>query len=250
VYPKSVREEALKLLVSGTSMNAASHQIGVSRAAIREWRDRGVEPKHGPRACFRCEVARPPDAAAYCRLLGFYLGDGGISRMRSTFALRVSCDAVYPGIVADVTDTIERVHAGGRACHVRAPGCVVVQNAWNHWPCVYPQHGPGRKHERKLTLQPWQQAIIDEHPADFLRGLFHSDGCRFQNWATRMVAGEKKRYEYGRWMFTNNSADIQLWCKQTRDLLDIPWRQSFWTTITVSTRAGVARLDELVGPKS
>jgi len=65
-----------------------------------------------------------------------------------------------------------------------------------------------------------------------------------------MVAGEKKRYEYGRWMFTNNSADIQLWCKQTRDLLDIPWRQSFWTTITVSTRAGVARLDELVGPKS
>jgi hypothetical protein len=33
------------------------------------------------------------------------------------------------------------------------------------------------------------------------------------------------------------------------DLLEIPWRQSNWKTFSVSTRAGVARLDELAGPK-
>jgi hypothetical protein len=30
----------------------------------------------------------------------------------------------------------------------------------------------------------------------------------------------------------------------------VPWRQSNWKTISVSTRAGVARLDELIGLKS
>lgn len=34
------------------------------------------------------------------------------------------------------------------------------------------------------------------------------------------------------------------------DLLGIPWRQSAHRTISVSTRAGAARLDELIGPKS
>ena len=26
-----------------------------------------------------------------------------------------------------------------------------------HWPCLFPQHEPGRKHERKIELMPWQQ---------------------------------------------------------------------------------------------
>jgi len=33
------------------------------------------------------------------------------------------------------------------------------------------------------------------------------------------------------------------------DLVGVPWRQSSWKTISVSTRTGVARLDELIGPK-
>ena len=120
---------------------------------------------------------------------------------------------------------------------------------WNHWPCLFPQHGPGRKHQRSLTLQPWQQDAVTAHPAAFLRGLFHSDGCRVDNWVTREVAGETKRYDYGRWQFVNHSTDIQRFCTETLDLLGIPWRQSSWKTISVSRRAGVQLLDELVGPK-
>ena len=41
-----------------------------------------------------------------------------------------------------------------------------------------------------------------------LRGLFHSDGSRTNNWATRNVAGERKRYDYPRWEFVNRSDDI------------------------------------------
>ena len=63
------------------------------------------------------------------------------------------------------------------------------------------------------------------------------------------MGGELKRYDYPRWQFVNHSADIRRWCCEALDLVDVPWRQSSWKTISVSTRAGVARLDELVGLK-
>lgn len=128
-------------------------------------------------------------------------------------------------------------------------GCIATVGYWKHWACLFPQHGPGRKHERELGMTEWQWRIVEEHPADFLRGLFHSDGCRVNNWATRVVAGEKKRYEYGRWQFTNHSTEIQGWCCAALDMIDVPWRQSNWKTISVSTKAGVAKLDGLIGPK-
>jgi hypothetical protein len=136
-----------------------------------------------------------------------------------------------------------------RVFHVPAPGVTVVQSHWKHWTCLFPQHGPGRKHQRAIVLQDWQTAIVEDHPADFLRGLFHSDGARVANWATRTVAGRKKRYEYPRWQFSNRSADIRDLCCWALDLSGVPWRRSNAWTISVSTRAGVARLDELVGPK-
>jgi len=155
-----------------------------------------------------------------------------------------------PAIIQDVTRCVESVHPERRTYQVSAQGVIVVQSYWKHWPCLFPQHGPGRKHERTLGMTEWQWEIVTEHPADFLRGLFHSDGCRVNNWATRLVAGEKKRYEYPRWQFTNESAEIMGWCRDALDLMEIPWRQSSRKNVSVSTRAGVARLDALIGPKS
>ncbi len=59
-----------------------------------------------------------------------------------------------------------------------------------------------------------------------------------------------KTYRYPRWQFTNVSEEILGWCGDALDLVDVPWRRSNAKTLSVSTRAGVARLDELVGPKS
>ncbi|HEX6148206.1 hypothetical protein [Nocardioides sp.] len=70
-----------------------------------------------------------------------------------------------------------------------------------------------------------------------------------RNWATRPVAGVKKRYEYPRWQFTNLSADIRELCCWALDLAEVPWRQSNAQTISVSRREGVARLDRLIGSK-
>ena len=52
-----------------------------------------------------------------------------------------------------------------------------------------------------------------------------------------------------RWQFTNESDDIRRLCRWALDLVDVPWRRSDRRTISVSTRAGVARLDELIGLK-
>lgn len=119
--------------------------------------------------------------------------------------------------------------------------------AWKHWACVSPQHEPGRKHERQIQLEPWQQAVVDEHPGPFLRGLFHSDGCRVLNWAT---TASGVRYEgYPRYFFTNASADIRRLCCDALDRLGIAWTQPGERHISIARRASVALLDQHVGPK-
>jgi hypothetical protein len=250
MYPRGVREDAILLLQQGCSLSAVSRALGVSRSAVREWRDVGVEGRHTVSDCPRCSGdTLSLDAASYSALFGYYLGDGCLSPVRTHSVLRIACDAAYPGIIADTTRLVAAVHGGGSVCHVRAPGVVVVQNGWKHWPCLFPQHGPGRKHERVLGMADWQWLLVRAHPADFLRGLFHSDGSRVNNWATRPVAGVMKRYDYPRWQFTNCSTEIQQWCCDALDLVGVPWRRSNAKTISVSTRDGVARLDDLIGRK-
>ena len=247
MYDTSIRTAALALLDRGLTLSEASRESGVSRSTLRAWR---TDPGQVLRVtgCHVCERA-PLDSPAYAALLGYYLGDGCLSRAPRYWALRVSCDATLPGIVGDVADVIAGVRPTGRVFRVRAPGVVVVQSHWQHWPCLFPQHGPGRKHERSIVLEDWQRAIVEEHPGPFLRGLFHSDGCRVQNWAQRTVDGVTTRRYYPRWQFTNVSTDIRELCCWALDLVAVAWRQSNATTISVSRREAVARLDELIGPK-
>lgn len=96
----------------------------------------------------------------------------------------------------------------------------------------------------------WQWAIVEHHPDAFLRGLFHSDGCRVLNTATRTVDGVRRTHTYPRWQFRNASTEILGWCGQALDLAGVAWRMSGARTLSVSTRDAVARLDALVGPKS
>ncbi len=129
----------------------------------------------------------------------------------------------------------------------------MVTSYSKHWPCLFPQHGPGKKHDRVIALEPWQQRIVDAHPWNFIRGLFHSDGCRITNWTTRIVAGERKRYEYPRYFFTNKSDDIRTLCSDTLTKVGVEWttlaRGSDPFNISIARRASVALMDTHVGPK-
>ena len=249
MYPASTRRLALLDLKAGLTVAEISRRRGVHRSTIRAWRDHdpGMADPH---ACPRCFEAVELPGVAYAALLGYYLGDGCLSEAARQVSLRVACDATLPGIIDDVTAQVLAVHPARPVHRVHAPGVVEVQQGWKHWPCLFPQHGPGRKHERPIVLEDWQRAIVVEHPGDFLRGLFHSDGCRVANWASRVVDGERRRHDYPRWQFTNTSEDILGLCGWALDLVDVAWRRSNAKTVSVSRRAAVAALDDLIGLKS
>ena len=107
----------------------------------------------------------------------------------------------------------------------------------------------GKKHLRKIELAEWQQVIVDRYPGEFARGLLHSDGCRAINRVRRRLASGERWYEYPRYLFVNESADILGLCGETLDRLGVEWRFSKPNTISVAKRDAVARLDEFVGPK-
>lgn len=235
------------------AVNAARH--GVAVKTIRRWR-RDYQRRGLPRGqthcappCPRCEES-PLDPAPYAELLGWYLGDGHISRgRRGVYNLHIFNDARYLRDNERVLALMATVKPGGKPHVRRKAGCLVLTVSWKHWPCLFPQHGPGPKHSRPIMLDDWQRAIVEGHPAAFLRGLFHSDGSRVANRVRRPVAGVMKYYVYPRWQFTNYSADIRELCCWALDLAEVPWRRSNVNCISVSTRAGVARLDALIGRK-
>jgi hypothetical protein len=91
----------------------------------------------------------------------------------------------------------------------------------------------------------WQQELIERDPGPFVRGLFHSDGSRFDNRLT--IAGAT--YIYPRYLFSNESRDILEICGDALDLLGVEWRYNRRNSLSVAKRASVALLDRHVGPK-
>ncbi|WP_306333977.1 hypothetical protein [Streptomyces sp. KL118A] len=204
------------------------------------------------RPCPRCHdtPGEPDEPASYAYLLGLYLGDGCISpHRRGIHSLRIACADAWPGLIDACADAIRAVRPDNKVCRVRSQGCQYVTSWSKHWPCLFPQHGPGKKHERKIALASWQQEIVDAHPWEFIRGLIHSDGCRTTNWTTRLIAGEMKRYEYPRYFFTNRSADIIRLFTATLDAVGVDWKVANSRNISVARKASVALMDLHVGPK-
>ncbi|WP_264011013.1 LAGLIDADG family homing endonuclease [Mycolicibacterium peregrinum] len=123
----------------------------------------------------------------------------------------------------------------------RKDNCVDVSLCSNHWPCLLPQHGPGKKHTRPIRLEPWQEALVKRAPEDFLRGLIHSDGCR--------VVANDRGVKSIRYHFTNHSEDILNLFTAALDHLGIPWTRSTKYVVSIYRKAATARLDEFIGPK-
>jgi hypothetical protein len=124
---------------------------------------------------------------------------------------------------------------------IAGQGCFEVYSLSKHWICLFPQHGPGRKHERRIELAGWQQELVDLDPRPLLRGLLHSDGCRVLNW----VNGTP----YPRYHFSNVSPDIRAIFGRACDALGIEWRPHNSRNLSVAKRDSVALLDAFVGPK-
>lgn len=191
----------------------------------------------------------------YAELLGLYLGDGSISTGPRTERLRITLDQKYPRIIAEAEALLRRCFPQNRTGVVdrRASGrCVDLSIYSSHLSCLFPQHGPGRKHERRIKLEGWQLEHVYAAPYALLRGLIRSDGCCFIN---RTDVHRAKPYEYVSYHFANMSQDIvELFlvacarvgiadCRVTRR------SRGLWS-VRINRRASVALLLENVGTKS
>lgn len=158
------------------------------------------------------------------------------------------------GVQTEAEVSMHAVFPDNAISRARKVGCHDIKVYSTHLRCLFPQHGPGMKHTRRIVLEDWQQEIVDAHPWAFIRGLIHSDGCRITNWTTRLVGGERKRYEYPRYFFSNKSDDIRKLCGDTLSKVGVEWTTTARGVdpynISVARKASVALMDLHVGPKS
>ena len=192
----------------------------------------------------------PLNEPAYSYLLGLYLGDGCLVRQRKgVYLLSIACCDAWPGLITAAKDATRGVMPANAVFARQSHGMTEVKSCSKHWPCLFPQHGPGTKHTRKIELARWQQVIVDRYPGDFARGLIHSDGCRSINRVRRPLKDGDRWYEYPRYQFSNKSLDILALCCKALDRLGVEWRFARWDVISVAKKDAVALLDAFVGPK-
>ena len=245
--PLHEKAQVLWLASVGWSASDIARVSGIPRLTVRDWMvGKGSHLGRSPTRCPVCSgQLGEVTTRDYAYLFGQYLGDGMLTPYpRGVWRLRIFTASAYPGIIEECASAMAALRPTNRVGFVKPRNVAMVEvNSYSkHWKCLFPQAGPGPKHQRQLILEPWQGTVIVDYPGDFLRGLIHSDGCR----VTNKVNGR----EYPRYLFSNRSTDIQLLFGIACDLLDIKWRNNNWFSISVAKRDSVARMDEFVGPKT
>jgi hypothetical protein len=199
-------------------------------------------------------------SADYTELLGLYLGDGCISEGPRTQRLRLSLDAKYPLMNKEIKSLLRRCFPQNSVGQPAAPRIawsgrldtlVILSVYSNHLGCLFPQHGPGRKHEREIRLEDWQWRLLEESPWPFLCGCIRSDGCAFVN---RTNGHRPRLYEYLSYNFANRSKDIVDLFTSACELVGI---QDYRLTgradgrwdVRINRRASVALMEANVGLK-
>jgi hypothetical protein len=205
--------------------------------------------------CQRCG-GEPHDyrnlSEPYVYLLGLYLGDGCIStHPRGVFRLRIVLDIRYPALVDACEAAIVHVAPKNKVHRLLRSSNYVDRPDKTHvevsvysktWLCLFPQHGPGKKHERSISLAGWQKGLVARYPEALLRGLIDSDGCRFINTG--------RNWRHPRYSFSNLSPDIrEIFCDAC-ELLGVHWTFARPHTIYVSRKPDVARFDAFGAQKA
>jgi hypothetical protein len=246
VHAIGVKAAALDLIHRGLNDCEVSRRLGIPRSTVRDWRrPRYVRKLQGSR-CPRCwHTARGRivfSDADYSELLGLYLGDGHITQGPRTQRLRLSLDSRYPKVVREAIELLERTYPQNRiGQHLEDGGsCAVVWIYSAHLACLFPQHGPGRKHHRPIVLEEWQQRIVESEPWAFLRGCIRSDGCVFIN--------PTGRYRYLSYEFANTSEDIRAIFESVCDLVGVTYR-TYGNKVRMCRREAVQLLAANVGIK-
>ena len=167
--------EALRLAEGGLNNCEISRRMEVSRPTIREWRAGRLphsfkrrpllygRPTESGLCCPRCGSGNHRFdrlSTAYVYLLGLYLGDGCISAgARNVFRLRIALDMKYRGIVDECAASMQAVVPWNKVhCQLTPKNYVEVHAYSKSWPCLFPQHGRGKKHSARSCSLPGKKS--------------------------------------------------------------------------------------------
>lgn len=248
MHSPAVREHALQLVRSGLNDCEVARRTGISRTTIRDWRRPRYQPSTPAIArvtCPRCGRSARPMAFApgdYAELLGLYLGDGYLVRMPRTWRFRLYLDSKHTEIVQESSALLNRCFGSNVVTPLyRHDGAMTILSLYSsHLPCLFPQHGAGKKHERPIILEAWQEEAIVDAPWRFIRGCIRSDGCSFIN--------RTGPYEYLSYEFFNYSQDIlEMFCR-TCDHVGVEYRR-YAKRVRIYRRPSVALMEAHVGIK-
>ncbi len=248
MHSPAVRQRALDLVDSGLNDCEVALRTGISRTTIRDWRRPRYVPCGKPRrgaTCPRCGLGGRPMSFTpedYAELLGLYLGDGYLVRMPRTWRFRLYLDSKHSEIVDESQALLKRCFESNVVARLlRHDGAMTILSLYSsHLPCLFPQHGPGRKHERSIALEPWQAQLVATAPWSFLKGCIRSDGCSYVN--------RTGPYEYLSYDFFNTSQDIlDLFC-ETCDQVGVEYRR-YAKHVRIYRRPSVALMKANVGVK-
>jgi hypothetical protein len=238
----------------GTASGAGAHRSRAERLRGRAPARRAAP--HGARLAHRRTAGHARDLPA---LLAADV-DGALRRERLRRARRalprrrphlaVPADAATPAHARrEVPGHRERGRRAARPRRARLQGraprgprgadghALVVHS---HWSCLLPQHGPGKKHDRRILLEPWQERQIEAAPWRFLRGCIRSDGCVFIN--------RTGKYAYESYDFCNLSDDIRALFAAVCASVGVDCRV-YAKRVRIYRRASVRLLLEHVGRK-
>jgi hypothetical protein len=175
---------AFDLRDAGRPTAAIARELEIPRSTVRTWFGSvagvaqleeaiGLKPIQ-----WGFESLHQHQRLAYSYLLGMYLGDGHIAHMHHTFRLRIFLNRRQHEVIARVKQAILTLLPENRVgeVHRRASAVTEVGCYSSLWPTIFPQHGPGRKHDRSIRLAPWQAMIVRKHPSEFLRGCWSRTG--------------------------------------------------------------------------
>jgi intein-encoded DNA endonuclease-like protein len=208
-YAPQDRENVRKLFDNGKTKSEISRETGIPFRTIVDWVNpklKGREYKncYTPIIDFDSYLDTEEKQKAYSFILAVYLCDGNISTFKTFRAplIRFYNDTQYPKNTQEWAQNLQillpenfiNIHKK------KTSNCFVVCTYSKKLLDLFPQHGIGKKHNRKLELTDWQKKIIEKHPQEFIRGCIQSDGCiYFQSVG---------KYSYKKYSFTNRSEDI------------------------------------------
>ena len=218
IYNSQHRENAVKLWEDGKNKSQIEKILNIPRKTIGRWINASSTlDKSNKIIDFDSYLDTPEKRKAYSYILAIYLCDGYINNYKTFRAPLIVLynDSKYVNNTNSWASNLQTIFPTS-SINIRKrkqSNCFMVSTYTKKIFDLFPQHGRGAKHTRKLNFADWQLKIIEEFPREFVKGCIESDGSIYIQ-----TIG---KYTYKKYTFTNKSEDIIDLFLQTLGLIGI-----------------------------